>query len=310
MTELLKQKVCELQREISLSLESAARGYFEVGLQLYDEQDSFLSPNVQPALGNLAISAELLLKAVISKQVFHCLYPNLSKEKVAILSYPENYKAGTVIKSFELDLKGFTEKSVDFGQACSLVYSLHPDIKKNHKPHLDALAVIRNSSIHGAILNVQKYQVERIAYIACCLFKYFRDSEVYRGMISPQSKKLMGMIIEKFDIERDERVHKAVENAKKESRSLDFLDLSGGAFDGWEARTLKCPICSSPALCNGFTELEVDHESSCASLVFSRTDFDCDGCGLTLKDPSELDLVGIDIADDISQLMNDWECNV
>lgn len=304
MSEELGKHLNRISDDIAKSLQDAALDYFNLGIRLYQDGKKRPWQGFQAVLGNLSIACELLLKAIIARKMFSCLYPNLSKEALAMLHYPEAMPAGTTPNTFIGDLRSFTEKVIDISQATSYFYQLYPDKKQEFKPHLSLLAPIRNIAVHAAFPEFQKYHLERVAYIACKLFKLAKDDEVFKWLFMISNQQEIDGIIKRYDDERVTKVHKAIEQAKTKSKSLDFLYAWNFGSNEWEMRDEKCPVCKNDAICCGYTE--EDETEDGISLWFVKDQFECDNCGLVLDDSDELELAGIETSDDLEAYLEEW----
>ena len=304
MSRHLKQHIDQIADDIAESLKDASIGYFDIGIQLYEEGRKQPWKGFQPILGNLAISCELILKAIIAKKMFSCLYPNLSKDALAMLNHPSAMPSGTTPNAFIGDLRNFTEKAIDISQATSYFYQLYPDKKQEFKSHLSLLAPIRNISVHGAFPEFQKYHLERVAFIACKLFKLAKEENTFKWLYVATNDSLIDGIIKRYSEERVNKVHKAIEQAKKKSKSIDFLYAWTFGSNEWDMRDEKCPVCKNDAVCYGYTE--EDSYDQTVTLFFVKDQFECDNCGLTLDDSAELELAGIEPSDDLEEYMEEW----
>lgn len=304
MSEELKKHLDRISDDIAKSLQDAALSYFNLGIRLYIDGKKRPWEGFQAVLGNLSISCELLLKAIIARKMFSCLYPNLSKEALAMLHYPASMPSGATPNSFIGDLRNFSEKVIDISQATSFFYQLYPDRKQEFKPHLSLLAPVRNIAVHAAFPEFQKYHLERVAYIACKLFKLAKDDGVFKWLFLISNEKEIDVIIKRYNEERVNKVHQSIEQAKAKSKSLDFLYAWNFGSNEWEMRDEKCPVCQNDAICYGYTE--EDETEDGISLLFIKDQFECDNCGLILDDAEELELAGIETSEDLEAYLDEW----
>lgn len=311
----LKKYLDATADDIAKSLQGAALEYFNLGIRLYEKTRKGRFAGLQVVLGNLSISCELLLKAIVARKIFSCLYSNLSKEALAMLNYPLSMPKGTTPNSFIGDLRNFTERVIDIQQATSYFYQLYPKNKQEFKPHLSLLAPIRNTAVHAAVPGFQKYHLERIAYIACKLFKLAKDEGMFDREISTFQESQIDNIIMQYNEERINKVHKAIEAARLKSKSLNSIPSSIGNFDKWEMRVERCPACQNEAFCYGYveafreSEFGVQHDSgydNVAVLFFYKERFKCENCELTLDDVEELNLAKIKISKNLEEEIEEW----
>lgn len=304
MNKELKKYLDKITDEVANSLQGAALAYFNIGIQLYEQKwnDSFGGSQI--VLGNLSIACELLLKTIIARRMFGCLYANLSPEVLAVLHYPDSMPAETMPNVFVSDLRNFTEKSIDIGRAASLFHLLYPSKKQEFKSDLNLLARIRNIAVHAAFPKFQKYQLERVAYIACKLFKLAKDDKIFKGKFSISNESQINKIIALYDKNRIGKVDKAIEAARKQLKTIKLVLLLEPDFNKWEARIETCPVCENDALCYGYTDRVIDRDGH--RLVFFKEQFKCENCKLNLDDFEELRCVDIKILEDVEYSFLEW----
>lgn len=300
----LKQHIGQVEEEIADALGNAAKEYFDLGLRLYKDRKKYPYHGFQAILGNFSISVELLLKCIVARKVFPKLYEGLSNEAQAILISPEAMPKGTLPNHFLGDLRSFTQKTIDLSQAISYFYLFYPDLRQEFGSHLKLLASIRNASVHGAVPSFQLYHLERVAYVACKLFLLAKKDKLFRWYFMP-NEEFAGEVVSKFDDQRVQKVHKAIAQAQKKSKTIDILHsftILGG--DEWDIRTERCPVCQNDGFIYGYAEEDVvDSE---VTLWYFKNEFGCDECGLRLDDVSELELAGIEITEDITSELDKW----
>lgn len=304
MTSSLKQHIEQAEREIADALGNAAKEYFDLGLSLYKDRRKYPYHGFQATLGNFSIAVELLLKCIVARKIFPQLYEGLSREAQAILTSPEAMPKGTLPNHFLGDLRAFTQKTIDLSQSISCFYLFYPDLRQEFSSHLKLLASIRNASVHGAVPSFQLYHLERVAYVACKLFLLAKQDKLFRWYFMP-NEEFASDVVSKFDEERVQKVHKAIAQAQQKSKTIDSLrsfTILGG--DAWDIRTERCPVCQNDGFVYGYAEEDVvDNE---ASLWYFKNEFECDECGLRLDDVSELELAGIETAEDITSELDKW----
>ncbi len=303
MSSHLKLHLERTRNDIADALGNSAKEYFDLGMKLYEDRRKYPYRGFQAILGNLAISVELLLKCVVARKIFPLLYEGLSREAQAILTNPESMPDGTLPNAFLGDLRSFTQKAIDLNQAISYFYLLFPKQKHEYSPHLKLLSSIRNVSVHGAVPSFQLYHLERVAYIACKLFLLAKEEKIIRWYFM-SNEAAARKVVSKFDEERIHKVHRAIEDAKKKSKSIDHLWSISLSNDEWEFRSETCPVCQNDASVYGYTEEDTHEEES--TLWFYKEQFECDSCGLVLDDAEELELAGIETVEDISSEIEKW----
>lgn len=304
MSTFLKKHLDREAMEIEESLRDNSLSYFEVGLNLYIENNRYPGKSFQPIIGNFSIAVELLLKAIVANKMFSFLYPSLSKEAQVILQYPESLPTGTLPNLFINDLRTFSIKSIDINQAISFFYQLFPDKKQEYKSHLSLISSIRNVAVHGAFPSFQKYFLERTAYISCKLFLMLKDDDLFT-YFQLNNNSVIQKIIDDYDDRRNNKVHSAIKQAKTQTKKLDFLYSIISGFDDWNSRTEDCPVCKNEATVYGYSEEVI--EDNFSSLFFYKDYFECHECGLILDDSLELEMAGIESNEDISQYLVKWQ---
>jgi len=104
-------------------------------------------------------------------------------------------------------------------------------------------------------------------------------------------------------------VHTKIENAKKQSKTLDLVERSV-FVDGWYTYVTCCPICNSDGVLVGTTEdcfeYDMDGNPEGGGLAFFADSFECDMCGLKLDDVEELRLAGMETDYDRSDEHDRW----
>lgn len=291
-----------LQTEISDQLQQAAVAYLKTGLSLFHVARKSSSPSYQPAVGNLCIAVELLLKTLIARKAFRFLYADIPQEAQVYLSHPETVPDAAAFRHYAIDLKGFKYKTPELGPCISLFYTFFPAYKPEFRPYLSLLSKVRNTSVHAALPAFQTYDLYRVAYTALKLFQHLEG----HGVLSEWAYMLTGddkEFLSEYDAERIERVEKAVEAAKKKTKTLEHLGASVSVDGSWEVFTTVCPVCGSEGLLFGATEPHGSSEED-VSLDFDADSFECDDCGLKLHDIEELNIAGMDTVYDRN---NDWD---
>ncbi len=299
----LKSYLDHLTQEIVESLQKASEEYFKIGFATYEEVRQYSFIEFQPAVGNLSIAIELLLKSIVAKKSFKFLYTNLPLEAQIILAYPDSMPRGTNFNSYMIDIKCYNYKTIELDQAITLFYTFYPELKQDFKPHLSVISAVRNVSVHASIPSFQRYQLDRVAYIAAKLYQFAKSSHLLYKYSFKHIENI-DKIIQQFDSDRSNRVHEAIEAARKGSKSIEHLWSFVLSSDEWESKELTCPICGNEGLAFGYTEEDSDDERQ--NLTFYLDSFECDSCGLKLNDPEELRLAGIDSTDDISHKLDKW----
>lgn len=292
-----------LQAELGDQLERAAIAYLRTGLSLFHEATKSPIPSYQPAVGNLSIAVELLLKTVIARKAFRFLYTNLPLEAQVYLSNPATVPDATAFRRYAIDLRTFKYKTPDLDRCISLFYIFFPTDKPEFRPYLSFLSRVRNNSVHAALPAFQMYDLYRVAYAALKLFERLEDD----GAVTKCAYLLTGedkKFLEQYDVERVKRVERALEEAKKKSKTLKHLGASVFVEGNWEEFTTVCPVCGADGLLSGYTDVHGEFEDM--SLGFDADMFECEDCGLKLHDVEELKIAGMETVYDRNEEWDDW----
>ncbi|EKA7361558.1 TPA: hypothetical protein NJ503_004679 [Vibrio parahaemolyticus] len=296
---MYKNEVDKLVEDVSRNLLLSANSYYKLGLSVFEETRAKAWTDFQPAIGNISISIELLLKGVVAQKAFRLLYTNLPDEASLLISYPEVLSEAHNSKSFISDLKTFTSKTIDLDKSVSLFFHLYPELKQEFRPFLTSLSTVRNVSVHAAIPNYQKYELDRIVYYSTKLFAEVANRSVFKFNLFKIPPKLNDFI-KMYEDEKVKSVQSALDKARKNlKKSKPHVPMILG--DDWTEMGENCPICESLGIMTGETEF-----NSPADLHFLAETFKCDHCGLELEDYEEIDLAGMESTLDRSDELQEW----
>jgi len=290
-----------VQRELTRNLLWAAAGYARSGMALMLNSTD-LGRNAQAAIGNLAIAAELLLKAFIAKQNLMLLFKGLPLELRCALAAPEAMPESFRPLPYEIDLKASTYKSLELDEAINAFCVFFPEFKQRFGSHLRFLARHRNTCVHAVHPDCREYEVERTAFLFLSLAKHIEevDKKLLRYM-NWGEKDENEAFLSRFDEARLNRVHKKVEEAREKAKGLrEKVSLEP---EEWDWYPLQCPVCGSDGFVTGETQAELDYdedETGGLYLTFLAETFQCEQCGLKLEDYDEMQIAGVD-PDDIDR---------
>jgi len=318
---IYNEKLQSVIAEIQEGIRNSANSYFHVGLNLYkdyikelDNKSLYIKDNVQVIIGNLSISIELMLKAVIARDAFVYLYSTLPDEIGMALTYPSKVKA----YNFLSELTAFKKpKSIEFNEAISRFLKLYPDQKKELSGYLENISDIRNNSVHAYLPKYNKHKLDHIVYAAivlhdfCCELELFSDQLFGEDEFEAEFKK-------NYKKDRVGAYQKKMEKAKEEAkkRKLDIQSLPD--FSGeWDKHPAACPICKSKGTLIGDTEYyeDVDYYDNGTDepvfifrdiLTFYPSSFECSSCGLILIDMFELEYASLDNEINKSKFIKKW----
>ena len=296
---MYKKEVESLIQEISNDLQSCAVSYYNIGIERFHESRSKTWIDFQPAIGNLAISVELLLKSIVAKKAICHLYSNIPEEAKLLLSYPECLPKDHNPRVYIGDLKGFVYKTIEIDKCISLFKLFFVDVKHEYKQFFASLSVIRNISVHASIPGFQRYELERLAYFSTKLFLFVAEAKIHKYFFFKTDKNTDNFL----KYYEDEKVKYAIEQAKEKVKSgkIDEVFIYD---DDWDSMITTCPVCENEALLFGETEEQKDYDG--INLVFHCDSFECRTCGLELDDFDELDLAGIETTQDRDSDLERW----
>ncbi|MBU4232022.1 MAG: hypothetical protein L6277_12040 [Desulfobacterales bacterium] len=290
------------------NLSRAAIDYLRSGLNLFHNQTHSYYANLQVSIGNLAISVELMLKSLIAHQSLLLVFrTDLPLELRTLLSNPIVMPKRFEWRKYDIDLRSFSYKTIELDECISCLYILRPDLKQSLQPHLKFLSKCRNASVHLALPNFQKYELDRTAFVALQICKLLKEYKIVHFQYYNLSDK-DNYFLDKFAEERVERVRKIIEKAKLKSRQL-LPEKNYVSINGWEYYITICPICGSEGILEGDTELSFDPDEDGGAtpiLTFSAISFKCDICDLYLQDWQELNLSGMETDYDRSDETDEW----
>lgn len=180
----MSNKLSSIKEEISNNFAKVATDYFYNGERGYFNNQKYPSNLFQAAVGNFAISVELILKAYIAKHAFPFLYKSLPLKLELYLYNPDDFDNIDILKSHITDLKHFSEtKSIDLKDAISLFFYIRPELKSELEPYLRSVRNVRNLSLHSILPSFQKYELERMAYASAIVFKKLYDQIEFNSLI-------------------------------------------------------------------------------------------------------------------------------
>jgi hypothetical protein len=323
----VRNHISRLQSEHQRQLREAAIDYLRTGLDLfrrYRRKTAIDHPqpiivvdpeynNPQAALGNLAISVELMLKAIIAGKSLLLLFKNLPLEFRVLLTLPDNLPPDFNWRAFEMDLRSANCKAIEFDECVSIFYVFFPSLKQSLQSHLKFLSGLRNASVHSILPPFSRFEVERAAYVAIHVHKVLNDTLDTSGLdflsytgyvLSDEDRDFVAT----FQGERLNRVKKKIDDAKKDSKRLAGQRVTR-TTDDWDHYVTSCPICDNDVVLEGCTkedEIRYGEDDFEMMLRFFPSSYRCPECGLTLDDFDELQIAGIPIQFDRSDEIDEY----
>ena len=292
------------RNEIKNKLAETASGYLKIGVERFHNTISQNYESFQPALGNLSISIELMLKTLIAEKAFSFLYTNLPLELQVKLNYQTSSK---INKPEEQGLSQFIFNTQPIDKCVSIFYTLYPEHKIKFKPYFNLFSTIRNISVHGSFPSFQKYDLVRIMYLAMNLTEILIQEKIYSFRYYKLTKE-DERFLKNYNQERINRVKKEIESAKNKSRKIEQSWGFMFGMDDWELYNTSCPICTCEGTLTGSSEYgyEEDEMGGSEWLDFNADSFKCEECGLELLDSEELLLAGMETVYDRAGEMDKW----
>lgn len=283
-------KTAQISHDIASDLAKTALSYYKIGRGVFFETRRNAWSEFQPAIGNLAIAVELLLKAIVAEKALGSLFTNLPDELSIYLINNEALPKTFKIDKYLGDLQGFSFKSIEFDQAVGRLYVFYPETKNRFKLFFANLAKIRNQSVHGTIPGFKRYELDRLMYLSTQIFQFVSENnsiKYFQFKLDADTKRF----VDGYRANEIDKVKKAIESAqqmvKNGTANREYLSV-----DDWGQFVVKCPVCGSDAVCFGETEHEIDQDG--VYLTFNADGFECDACGLALDDYDEMQLAGLD----------------
>ena len=299
---MYQKDVDNLRDEVAMNLRFSAKSYYTIGIHVFHESRLKGWVDFQPAIGNLAISVELILKALVAQKALRMLYSNLPDEAQLLLCYPESLTIEHNSISYLSDMKSFSFKAIELEKAVSLFYYFYPDLKPEFKQFFTALSAIRNVSVHASVPDFQRYELDRIAYFSTRLFIKITELKVFTYFAFSIEKKTENFM-KFYEDEKVKKVKAALDKARAVVKTGKLSEPSYYTED-WESMGAQCPICENTALYYGDTEESSDEDG--IQLTFQCERFSCDACELELEDYEELELAGMEITLDRENDVDKW----
>lgn len=291
---MYQKEVSKLVKEVSKDLRLSSTSFYRIGIDVFHQSRMKSWGDFQPAIANLSISVELLLKSLIAKKAIRMLYANIPDEAQLLLCYPESLSKEHNSKSYLGDLKGFVFKTIELDKCISLFYHFFPDSKQEYKQFFSSLSTVRNLSVHASVPEFQRYELERIAYFSTSLFQFVSKSKVFGNFIF-KVEKTTENFLKNYEDEKIKKVKNALKTAKDIVKTGQLSKPEEYSPD-WDTMETVCPICESNAVFSGETEESFDEDG--LRLEFLCESFSCESCGLELGDYEELSLASLETSID------------
>lgn len=146
MGESLPYELHILQSEIQRNLAASAAAYYRIGITEYLNTQRKTWENYQAAVGNLAVSVELMLKGFVARKCFRKLYVNLPDELDIFLLETPNAPQSIAFRPFENALRTFELKTIDLDRAIA-IYGIYFPKEKAELHSYFAFCLQRGTSV-------------------------------------------------------------------------------------------------------------------------------------------------------------------
>jgi hypothetical protein len=287
-----------IQDKIHREIAKSGLGYLKVGLELLHKGRKSGSDVIEPAIGNLAIAIELMIKSFLAKNNLILLFKDLPLELKILLTCSENIPIDSLnIRHIETELCSFKYNTFELDELIASFYVLFPEHKQALKPYFKLLSRCRNASIHLSLPSFQRYELERTGYLALRVFQILTEKKLLPRYLFHLTKEDTQFLSE-YSEERVERVRKKIEEAREKAKKIEEKDIQISG-EGWEVYETRCPVCGCGGMLTGETQVEVEFDADGIPnpyLVFSASTFECAGCNVNLDDVEELQLAGMEIS--------------
>jgi hypothetical protein len=304
LTEQHCKDIADLQAAMQTQFSAAAESYLRTGLDLLHSRKASA---VQASIGNLAVAAELMLKAHLASLALDLLFVNLPLDLRVMLADLESLPESVKLHRWLLKLRSGAYKTSDFDTSVNALLARNSDAKIPSKTYLRRLIELRNSSLHGLLPEIAHYEQDRAGYTAIGLYKALADT----GLTGFKEEHLTAddlKLLADFPKERLERFQRKLADAQGKAAALTE-PATAGYFSGWEEYPATCPVCGSEGKLSGYAEEDVigDPKWEGANvLTFFADGFKCAACDLVLEDDEELRLAGLQSDLDISDQLPYW----
>lgn len=283
-----------IQNTIVQELVDTGRAYLKTGIQLFHQIRHTPSIPIEPAIGNLSIAIEILLKALIASYNLVLLFNDLPFEIRVLFTCPEKIPPESInLRRYQSEILAYSYKTPELDEVITRFFVIFPQQRQALRPYFRLLARCRNASLHFSLPSFHRFELERTAYLALQVTRILDDSKdlAFFYFLNAEDKKFLA----EYDEERVNRVRKIIEAAKERSAGLESQEVA--VEDDLEKLKIKCPVCGCDSLLYGANQIEAEGDEDGLLhpyLEFLADSFECFGCGLKLGDVKELELAGLE----------------
>lgn len=311
-----------IRNNLGYRLAESAGNYLRTGMERFHKYRNEPVIPFGASVGNLAIAVELMLKAHIAGRNPILHFKQLPAELRVLFACPETVPEDFNCRQFEADILDSTWETADLNECITIFYVFFPKQKQELQPYFKLLSRCRNASVHSLLPFFQRYDLERVAYLALRVSETL-DFDRLQWQFPYSSLYVLSQhdmdFLSGFKSQRLERLAKKFAEAKKQSQTVRLKTLESSevlAEDESNCRSKGCPSCRSIGVLSGYSEtrsLDVywDDEGQCETRDFVRTfyasSFACDHCGLRLDDAEEVRLSNMEVeyVDHYSEIIDD-----
>ena len=322
MSTEVESYLVSVRRYLSYRLAESAGNYLRTGLELFHEYRSHEVFPFEAPVGNLAIAVELMLKAFIAGRNPILHFEELPAELRVLFACADTVPEDFNWRQFDIDIRASNWKTADLNECISIFYVFFPKQKQELEPYFKILSRCRNASVHSLLPFFQRFDLERIAYLALRVFDilvFSREFEYYGYAVHYGLSQHDMDFLSGFESQRLERLAKKIAVAKTQSKRVSLKTLKSSeepVEDKSKCRSTECPICHSIGVLSGYTETTSlgvgwDDELQCETREFEQTfyasSFACDHCGIRLDDAEEVRHTNMDVRyhDNYSDIVDD-----
>src|SRR3989339_1363431 len=132
----MKKYADSITQYLQNELKNSAVSYLKAGLEIFHKTNKAGSWSSQPALGNLGIAVELMLKAFIVKNNPLLLFKGLPIELQVLFTCPDSLPRDFNWRLFDIDLRSFKYETKELNECISAFYVLLPEHKQELNPYM------------------------------------------------------------------------------------------------------------------------------------------------------------------------------
>lgn len=299
----------ELKRRFVKALGRAALEYLEAGFDLFHRHRRSEISSRQAAFGTLATALELTLKCVLAEKNPAVVFRTMPPDARAILASPERVPEFFRWRASPVDLWSRSLDTVSLAECIAGYYIFVPHMKQLLVPHLSHVDTWADQSRRAALPVFPPYGFDRAGYAVLQAAMSLESDPGYHANIAYSPSETDRKFLDEFSAKRVERVSLSIDQARFSApEQVPGRRGRHRSVGSWDRLILPCPVCSTDAVIEGYTELSMarGEEGPEPGLDFFAVSFSCPTCGLILYDLEELKLAGVDTIYDRSGEIELW----